>query len=179
MTTFYKHVVVDFPHPYMKFVVGKKGKTFKQCCTSTGVHSIWFNMKRNIVEIYGPKQNLEQATVFLENKMNKVRSKVPQEELDIYRKNITIPQEHNIVGSLDNALTKDEVKHLIGKNGKNFKKITHESNVSFIWYDEPTHNITIWGPQDNLNIAIKMLFDMISKVKEKQHVHDMDMEYCN
>jgi phosphate starvation-inducible protein PhoH len=167
-TTFYKHVVVDFPHLYMKQVVGKKGYNLKQCCSKTGVDSVWFNMKRNIVEIYGPSVNLEKANEFLEERMKAVRSKVPVAEMEEYKKQYTFFEDSTITGSLDGALDKSDVKYLIGKKGKHFKRITKESNVSFIWYDEINHNVIIYGPQYNLDSAIKMLFSQIEKVKKKK-----------
>ena len=164
-TTFYKHVVVDIPHPYMKYVVGKKGVHLKKCCTNSGVNSVWFNMKRSVVEIYGPTPNLEKASKFLENRMEKVKAKIPPTELEEYKKTFVANSDSHICGSLDGALTKEQVKFLIGKKGKHFKKFTKETGVSFIWYDEPNHNIVIWGPQENLENAVQMLFHEIEKVR--------------
>lgn len=164
-TTFYKHVVVDIPHPYMKYVVGKKGVYLKKCCTNSGVNSVWFNMKRSVVEIYGPVSNLEKASKFVENRIDKVRSKIPQIELEEYKKTFVENSDSHICGSLDGALTKEQVKYLIGKKGKNFKKFTKDAGVSFIWYDEPNHNIVIWGPQEKLGNAVQMLFQEIDKIK--------------
>ena len=81
----------------------------------------------------------------------------------------------NIIGSLDNALSKEKVKFLIGKKGRHFKRITKEANVSFIWYDDTNHNIMIWGPPDNLNKAVSMLFEEIGKVNKTDMVEDMDV----
>nr|QOI90308.1 hypothetical protein HWQ62_00171 [Pyramimonas orientalis virus] len=166
MPTFYKHVVVDIPHTYMRFVVGKKGVHLKKCCTSTGVDSVWFNMKRNVVEIYGPKDNLGKASGFLEKRMEKIKSKVPSDELATFNSTLQVNEDTCINGALTGALEKDEVKYLIGKKGKHFKRITKDASVSFIWYDEENHSVLIWGPQENLSMAIKLLFSQIEKVKE-------------
>lgn len=174
-TTFYKHVVVDIPHSYMKYVVGKNGVYLKKCCSNSGVDSVWFNMKRNVVEIYGPTSNLEKATKYLEHRMQKVRSKVPINELEEYKKTCAVHQDMYVCGSLDGALTREQVKYLIGKKGKNFKTFTKKAGVSFIWYDDAQHNISIWGPQENLSNAVIMLFEEIDKLKSK-HMVDNDVE---
>lgn len=173
--TFYKHVVVDVPHPYMKFVVGKKGKILKSCREKTGVDSVWFNMKRNVVEIYGPSHKLEEACNYVRKRIDDVRLKVPKDELEAYKHNMVYASDSNIVGSLDNALSKEKVKFLIGKKGRHFKRITKEADVSFIWYDDTNHNIMIWGPPDNLNKAVSMLFEEIGKVNKIDMVEDMDV----
>lgn len=165
MTTFYKHVVVDIPYPYMKYVVGKKGAHLKQCCTTSGVNSVWFNTKRNIVEIYGPSDKLEKASSFLEKRMEKVRSKVPLTEMEEFKKTMNPCTDTHVSGSLEGALTREEVKYLIGKKGKHFKTFTKEASVSFIWYDDVNHSVVIWGPQENLNTAVQLLFKQIEKIK--------------
>jgi hypothetical protein len=175
--TFYKHVVVDIPHTYMRYVVGKKGVHLKKYCTTAGVDSVWFNMKRNVVEIYGPIDNLSKASNFVEERMEMVRSKVPKDELELFKSSFSVKEDSNINGSLVGALEKDEVKYLIGKKGKHFKQITKDANVSFIWYDEDNHSVLIWGPQENLSIAVQMLFKHIEHVKtHKKHIDDIEME---
>lgn len=164
-TTFYKHVVVDIPYSYMRYVVGKKGAHLKQCCTTSGVKSVWFNTKRNIVEIYGPSDKLEKASTYLEQRMEMVRSKIPDTEMVAFRKTMVPYTDTQVSGSLEGALTNDEVKYLIGKKGKHFKQITKEANVSFIWYDENNHSVVIWGPQENLNTAVQLLYKQIEKIK--------------
>ena len=164
-TIFYKHIVVDIPHPYMKYVVGKKGVHLKQCCSTSGVNSVWFNMKRNIVEIYGPSDKLENASSYLEKRIEKVRSKVPSTEMEEFKKTMNFCTDTQVSGSLEGALSKDDVKYLIGKKGKHFKTFTKEANVSFIWYDESSHAVVIWGPQENINIAVQLLYKQIEKIK--------------
>lgn len=178
-TTFYKHVVVDIPYAYMKYVVGKKGVHLKQCCSTSGVNSVWFNTKRNVVEIYGPSDKLEKASSFLEKRMEKVRAKVPSTEMEEYKKTMssTCSTDTQVSGSLEGALTREEVKYLIGKKGKHFKTFTKEANVSFIWYDDVNHNVVIWGPQENLNTAVQLLFKQIEKIKnyKPSSINDVDM----
>lgn len=163
-TTFYKHVIVDIPHVYMKHVVGKKGTLLKHYCKTSGVNKIWYNTNRKIVEIYGPNDKLETAQKMIENKMSIVKKTVSIE--DIKNLNNTYTEDIHVAGSLEGVLTKDEVKHLIGKEGKHFKRITKEANVSFIWYNETDNSVSIWGPQENTQAAITLLFAKIEKVKK-------------
>lgn len=165
MTTFYKHVPVDIPYSYMKHVVGKKGHYFKKCKETTGVDSVWYNVKRNVVEIYGPSNKLESASTFLEKKLESARKKVPKEELADFQSKYVKSVDTCVSGSLEGALTKEQIKYLIGKKGKHFKKITKEANVSFIWYDESNHTIVIWGPPEYLENAVRILFQHIEKIK--------------
>jgi phosphate starvation-inducible protein PhoH len=97
--------------------------------------------------------------------MQMVRSKIPDTEMVAFRKTMVPYTDTQVSGSLEGALTNDEVKYLIGKKGKHFKQITKEANVSFIWYDENNHSVVIWGPQENLNTAVQLLYKQIEKIK--------------
>jgi hypothetical protein len=70
--SFYKNIHVDIPHTYMRFVVGKNGSHLKHCRKMSGVDSVWFNMSRNMVEIYGDKNNLNKADTYITKLMNYV-----------------------------------------------------------------------------------------------------------
>lgn len=168
MHTFYKHVKVDhgIPEEYIKYVVGKKGAHLKTCCKHTGVHSVWMNPTRRIIQIYGPVHNLDHAARFMEKHLQFVRSLVPAEESEKkeYEEQEYDDEDVCIVAHLDGVLSKDDVKHLIGKRGAHFKQFTKLANVSFIWYDEEAHSVSVWGPKDHLPIAVHMLFDHIDKI---------------
>ena len=161
--TFYKHVVVDIPHVYMKHVVGKQGKLFKSFCKSTGVNKIWYNTQRKIVEIYGPNDKLENAKSVVENKMRSIKKKVSKEDIESINNNYK--EDAYVSGSLEGVLSKEQVKHLIGKDGKHFKRITKAAGVSFIWYNEDINSVSIWGLEENLQTAISLLYTQIEKVK--------------
>lgn len=161
--TFYKHVVVDIPHVYMKHVVGKQGKLFKSFCKSTGVNKIWYNTNRKIVEIYGPNDKLENAKSVIENKMNNIKKRVSKEDIETVINNYK--EDVHVSGSLEGVLSKEQVKHLIGKDGKHFKRITKVAGVSFIWYNEDNNSVSIWGLEENIQTAISLLYAKIEKVK--------------
>jgi hypothetical protein len=164
---FYSHIVVDIPHEYMKIVVGKKGHNFKKACTKLGVDSVWFNMKRNIIEIWGPSQNLPKAYNAINNNISKARRFVPPQELNEYQKTLNIKPDHYYEGSLEGLIEPEDVKYLIGKNGKGFKSITRDAGISFMWYREEKHSIQIWGPEENLHKAINIVNSHVDKIKKK------------
>lgn len=164
---FYSHLIVDIPHDYMKIVVGKQGKNFKNICLKTGVDSIWFNMKRNLIEIWGPSKNLPKAFNALNNNMIKTRRHVPPQELTEYQRTLDIKPDHYYEYSLEGIMKPDEVKYLIGKNGKGFKHITRKANISFLWYREEKNSIQVWGPEENLHKAIDVMVKYIDVVKKK------------
>ena len=65
-------------------------------------------------------------------------------------------------------INSEVMKIVIGKNGKVFKAITHQSNVQYIWYNIENKYIEIWGPEHNLqdayNRIITRLTDICAKV---------------
>lgn len=167
--SFYKNIHVDIPHAYMRFVVGKNGSHLKHCRKMSGVDSVWFNMKRNVVEIYGNRDNLCKADSYITKRIDHVKThKIPCEEKDVF---VPPPKEDDIFveGQLEGALTKDQIKHLIGKKGAHFKKITRDAEISFIWYNANTHSIQIYGPKNKLDNAVKMLYEHIHTVRNKLH----------
>lgn len=164
MNTFYKHVIVDIPHVYMKTVVGKKGANLKTYCKQYKMNNIWFNMKRNLIEIWGPKESLNDVAGLIHKKITNVKKKIPKEELSNCIAQLSVSDDAFTCGSLEESISKENVKYLIGKNGINFKNITRLSNVSYIWYNDEKHSLDIWGPNENLQTAIGMLFSLITTV---------------
>lgn len=47
------------------------------------------------------------------------------------------------------------VKHIIGKNGSNFMKMSEKFNLNYIWYNKDTNAITLYGPEEHLDEAVK------------------------
>lgn len=164
-TTFYKNINVTIPYSYMKYVVGKNGSNLKKCKALFAMDSVWFNTKRNLIEIYGNKNSLDSAGVYIETIMNNVKTfKVPRHE---QIEHACDQKDKYVEGSLVDALDKKLVKYLIGKKGYNFKKITKECDVSFIWYNEDKHCICIWGPESSIEKTISHLCVLMNEVKNK------------
>lgn len=176
MDTFYKNINVTIPYPYMKYVIGKNGNNLKKCKKKFEVDSVWFNTKRNLVEIYGIRENIDKAGFYIENLIEKVKiHNIPKNCL----KEFKIPEiQHDkyTEGCLFGSLSKDKVKFLIGKNGCNFKKITRECEISFIWYNEKKHSVCIWGPDSKLENTINSIFTLINIVKNNTKTKDCFMD---
>lgn len=176
MINFYKNVNVTIPYTYMKYVVGKNGSNLKKCKQKFNVDSVWFNTKRNLVELYGNESNINEASVFIENLIEKVKKyKIPKDTIN----NFTLPEilhDKYIEGNLSEVLDKDQVKYLIGKKGINFKKITRECEVSFIWYDENKHSICIWGPETKIKNTVMRLYTLINQIKQNENTDKMETD---
>ncbi len=62
----------------------------------------------------------------------------------------------------------DEIMKIsIGRSGKVFKAITHQSSVNYIWYNKEKNFVEIWGPENNLPDALKRVFDRIQNIITK------------
>ena len=51
---------------------------------------------------------------------------------------------------LEITLSESEIRQLIGKNGCNFKCLTNNSNLQYIWWNKSTNVIELWGNHYNL-----------------------------
>ena len=49
------------------------------------------------------------------------------------------------------------VPFLIGNDGKHFKRITNMSNTNYIWWNNDTKVIEVWGPENRLDLAENIL----------------------
>ena len=59
------------------------------------------------------------------------------------------------------------IPYLIGKDGVHFKRITTMSRTKYIWWNNETKIIEIWGPERNLFLAEKILKDHIIFIQNK------------
>ena len=69
--------------------------------------------------------------------------------------------------SLEGWIERSHVKFLIGKSGKNFKEITKDSNISFMWYNERDHSVQLWGHTEG-NIKATALIN--KKLNEIEYI---------
>lgn len=171
-STFYSHVKVDIPHELMKHVIGTNGKWFKFTCERCVVSNIWFNKERSIVEIWGPINNLMAANYAIQTRINVIKDRFSFEDdntnvkmwkNDDYEEMLLseISINDSFVGS---QLSMSHVRVLIGKFGNGFKKITRESGVSFIWYNNSQQSIQIWGLRQNIEKAKQIIIDRINSI---------------
>ena len=64
-------------------------------------------------------------------------------------------------------INSEVMKIVIGKNGKVFKAITHQSNVQYIWYNIENKYIEIWGPEHNLQDAYDRIINRLTDICAK------------
>ena len=166
MNTFYHHVVVNLQQDLVKHMVGRNGSHLKRYCNETGVDSIWYNAERNIVEIYGPVDRLPYASACIQTHIEFIRS-------NYYTGNVEHPNSKQYEVDryahvpLHGMLTGDDMKHVIGRNGYHFKRITRDARVSFIWYDEDTHSVVICGLERYIESAVTLILEHIDKTMNK------------
>lgn len=56
------------------------------------------------------------------------------------------------------------MKHVIGKDGRHFIRLTKYSKTKYLWYDDIRGVIEIWGPHEKLQKAEKLIKKHIVKV---------------
>lgn len=56
---------------------------------------------------------------------------------------------------------------LIGNDGKHFKRITNMSNTKYIWWNNNSKVIEVWGPENKLDLAENILKDHIKFIENK------------
>jgi hypothetical protein len=71
------------------------------------------------------------------------------------------------------TIPSDWMKHVIGNNGYYFYVITHQSNVSYIWYHNHTQLIEIWGTSH------ETLYDAEIRLKNRMTHICLKMLYKN
>lgn len=65
--------------------------------------------------------------------------------------------------SLDVSRYSDECLRLtIGASGKNFKKITEENNMAYIWHNKETQQIEIWGDKTYFKLVKKQIYNYLT-----------------
>lgn len=148
-TKFYKNVSVNLLYEDMKHVIGKSGRHLHSLCDRTGVDKIWYNKNRRLFHVWGKRSCLERACKALVAHMNNVakRYKLTLQEPIAYEEDVCVR------GSLIGAIDPKNMMHMIGSKGRHFKHVTSSSGVSYIWYDDRTHDIEIWGTPSTMTSA--------------------------
>ena len=163
MSTFYRNIYINLPYDTVKHIIGKKGSNFVKMSENSNLNYIWYNKDTNAITIYGLDSNLDEAEKYVKKVIEGYTKKFSPDLIDnIYNTNTM--NETCTELSLKNVLQIDQVKYLIGYQGLNFKEITKKTNVYFIWYDNQSHVIKIWGTQYHTLRAIKMIHESLDKV---------------
>lgn len=69
------------------------------------------------------------------------------------------------------------IKISMGKHGKVFKAITHQSGVYYIWHNFEKKMIEVWGPEKCIADAVKRINERISKIVEKINCGQIKLIY--
>ena len=85
------------------------------------------------------------------------------------------------------TLKADLVKHVVGKNARNFITISNMTGVDYMWYNYKRRLVTIWGDKTKLQSAQKMLTNIHNDVSRQfgdnsvtdSFVWENDIEYEN
>ena len=164
MAVFYRNIYINLPYDTVKHIIGKNGYNFTKMSEKFNLNCIWYNKDTNAITIYGPKEHLDEAEKNVKKVIEGYTKKFSNDFIDnIYNTNTM--NEICTELSLKNVLDIDQVKHLIGQNGFSFKQITRKANVYFIWYDNESHVIKIWGTEYHTLKAIKMIHESLYKVQ--------------
>lgn len=164
LSTWYSNIFVSLPKDVMKHIIGKNGSNFTKLSTKLGLKYIWFNSDTNALTLYGERDKLEAAkTHMYEVIESTVKRYAPDLLTNVYNSNPI--EDVMTILSLHNVIEKEQCKHLIGLNGKNFKKITRDSNIYFMWYDDETHSIKVYGTKYHTLKAIQKVHERLRIIK--------------
>lgn len=70
-----RKVNVTISPSLMKFVIGKQGYYFNAITKASGTNYIWYKKEENVIEVWGPPQNLWDAEKRLKERMNDIEWK--------------------------------------------------------------------------------------------------------
>lgn len=163
-STWYVNIFVTLPKDVMKHIIGKNGSNFTKLSTKLGLKYIWFNSDTNALTLYGERDKLEAAECHMKEIIEAtVLRYAPDLITNVYNNNPIDDVMTNL--SLSNVIDKDQCKHLIGLNGKNFKKITRDSNIYFMWYDDESHSIKVYGTKHHTLKAVQKVHERLQKIQ--------------
>ena len=66
----------------------------------------------------------------------------------------------------DSNLNDEVMRITIGKDGCNFKKITENNNIAYIFHNKETNKIEIWGNKNKFCKVIKQINNHINYAKQ-------------
>ena len=139
-------------------VIGKDGCHFNSIKKATNTTSIWCKREENIIEVWGPSSNLEDAKQKLLNKMNEVSGKDNTSYHDNYESDLTCI-------TVDVTVDTSLMSQVIGKDGYYFNCIKKASNITSIWCKREDNVIELWGPSSNLEDAKHRLIQRMDYIK--------------
>jgi len=163
--TFYKNVVVPTSYEDAKHIVGKNGRHLTRLCKDLNMHKIWYNKHRKLIHVWGEVELLKNAVVQIKRHINGAIKAFKLQRVEFH-----IPKkDHMVAGDIDDPDILSKISALIGYRGKNFKHITTETGVSYIWFNQQSKRIEIWGPPEECSKAILRLQILINEIKNNQN----------
>lgn len=162
----YENIFVNLPKDVMKHIIGKNGANFTKLSTKLSLKYIWYNSDTCAITLYGERDKLQSAKEYLYKVIDTtVRRYAPDLISNVYNSNPI--EDVTTYLSLENVIDKDDCKHLIGSNGKNFKQITRSTNIYFMWYDDEDHTIKVNGTKYHTLKAIQKIHEKLNDIKQK------------
>ena len=162
---FYVNVPVDLPKDMIKHIIGVNARNFKLLSKEYEVKSMWYNNRKKVFTVWGYPDKLSNAYSKLDEMVRELKNNHPNRK---YNNDGFVRKPDKCLNlSLDSWVSRGNVKLLIGKNGYNFKNITRESGLSFMWYNDNNHSIQMWGFDDEHVKATQMINDVLNTIEMK------------
>ena len=143
---FYANVHVSAKEDAMCHAIGRRGRHFNRIRQHSGADQLVYNKHRGVVHVYGASDTLGAATEMLRAHLEKVAEEFGRSE-----------REEDVVDEKGLFCVKDveqaHMRHLIGKKGRHFKRLTRHSGTSFVWYDTEEDAIAIYGSERGIASA--------------------------
>eukprot|EP01135_Chromosphaera_perkinsii_P002133 Nk52_evm67s217 gene=Nk52_evmTU67s217 len=144
-------VAVPAPRQIHKYIIGKKGANIRKISEEHPSVQVLFVNEKECIELQGSPESVEKCKKVIESTVKDMLEAVGFAEINVESKYL---------------------KHLIGKNGQNIKKIREETGA-FVQFptEENSTCIKIEGPRDGVDRAKNMLLDEAAKLadmKEKK-----------
>jgi hypothetical protein len=87
------------------------------------------------------------------------------------------PLNREFIGVYVTGIEDETMYKIIGKEGKVFKAISHQTGVDYIFWLKEEQMIAIWGFGDSLPYAVKRLQDRINLVLSNDMTHNYEMQF--
>ena len=126
----YAHVETNMTDQQMLKFMGKGGHLFKVFTEFNNLDYVWWNKDNNVVEIWGPYQNIAKATHRMRNMLHLFKNS-----------NKFFKRYVDVSGYHDKMICKNIVS--------NFKWIRNEYKIKYIWWNPITKVIEFHGNSEN------------------------------
>ena len=151
MDKFYANVHVTAKEDAVCHAIGRRGRHFDRICKLSGADQLVYNKRRGIVHVYGARDTLDAATEMLRAHIETVAEEFGRSD----RAEEDVVDEKELFCVKDVA--EEHMRHMIGKKGRHFKRLTRYSGTSFVWYDTEESAVAIYGSKRGIAIAKKEL----------------------